>query len=275
MVPHKNRSKPPRKNATSPILFLDTNGIHYLRLSASLLKEQDGTIIDMDINRFNDIVKNADIQKPSAGHYENGFYIGNYLARRVREDEARIQYAPVSGFELLCGCLRGGAIVNAASGGAPGRWYGRLDEAELLHYLGPDDFEKHYSGCLNMPELFQGQLGFNIQEANVRDLARAFDLSKSILEATLLELGDCLVYASAMLARAEAIITCDGHLANVIRWVHNPGCAPPEFGQQFKRANRIIQERLETILEVPQLGASLPKVLKIKDIKNEPAGGTH
>lgn len=263
---------PPQPIALSPTLFLDTNGIHYLRLSVSLAETNGQKIIGMDLDRFRILLKSADIPKHSADHYERGFNIGRYLAKRAKDDRACAQYAPVSGFELLCGGLRGSAIVNAASGHVPHRWYSRMGEAELLHYLHPGDFEKNYSDCLSMPDLFQGQLGFTLGEADERELGRVFELSKSILKATYLELGDCLVYASAMLARAEAVITCDAHLANVIRWVHTPPEAKSEFAEQFKRANRIILDGLAAILEVPPSQALLPKALAITDIKKTLAG---
>ena len=71
--------------------------------------------------------------------------------------------------------------------------------------------------------------------------------------------------ASSMLARAEAVITCDSHLANVIRSVENPG-SNPELAKQFNRASKIIRECVAAILEVQASQVSLPKALKIKDM---------
>ena len=265
MTRNETGSKHPQPIA--PILFLDTNGIHYLRLSVSLAEKEGRKILDMDLDGFETLVKDAKIWKHSGAYYVRGFRIAHYLATRAKKHDARVQYAPVSGFELLCGGLRGSAIINAARGRVPHRWYSRLGEAELLHYLRPDDFDKNYSDCLSMPELFQGQLGFTVGEADERNLGRVFELAKSILNSTFLELGDCLVYASAMLARAEAIITCDGHLANVIRLVHTPSGEDSEFAEQFKRAEPIIRDGLAAILEVPPSQAQLPQALTISDIK--------
>ncbi len=265
MKPDETGRTPPQPTAPSPILFLDTNGIHYARLALSLARTQHRKILKMDNDEFKAAIKRARVWKGSEKPYMDGFAIGHYLAKRVDESDARVQYAPVSGFELLCGGLRGRAIVNAARGRVPNRWYSRLDEAELLHYLNPGDFAKNDSDRMGISDLFQGQLGFTVGEADERDIGRVFDLSKSILKATFLEIGDCLVYASSMLARAEAVITCDSHLANVIRSVENPG-SNPELAKQFNRASKIIRECVAAILEVQASQVSLPKALKIKDM---------
>lgn len=186
----------------SPILFLDTNGIHYARLAAAIAKKSGFIISQSGLELFKQAANNYGAYPTAMQNIESGYWICRYLAKRFREDDARVLYAPVSGIELRQNGLRGRAAQNAANCGVPYRWYRNPSERELLHHLGQRDFEEVQSECTGIDDLFQEQAGVGVRESAESELFRAFELSQIILGAVLLDLGDSLVYASALLSRA-------------------------------------------------------------------------
>lgn len=259
----------------SPIIFLDTNAVHYTRLALAFAKNKKLEILKSSFISFRSAMNASKSHKNAIGGILSGYQIAHYLAKQSKDADARVQYAPVSGFELLCGGLRGRAILNAARCGVPNRWYSKLDEAELLLHLGDKDFRYNHSYHSKLSSLFQDQLGSPILESKESDLGRVFDLAQTILGAMYLELGDCLVYASALLARASEVITIDGHFSRVIMGVENLGGAAKEYRLQCGSARKLIQSKLADLLGIKERYVIFPKAvgnaqLKVKAVTGAP-----
>lgn len=265
----------PTATAPSPILFLDTNGIHYARLALSFVRDKGLRIGDLDLTTFTEKVRAEGIHRAAVEKIVDGYHATRYLAKRVVDDEARVRYAPVSGLELRNAGLRSRALLNAAKYKVPNRWYSRLDEAELLHHLEKMDFTQNESECAGLASLFRSQLDFEISESDERDLERVFYLSSIILSVLFLELGDCLVYATALLARASEVITADAHLNCIIAGIENPGGAKSEYRSSCSYAREVIQAALANLLQIDDGDAIFPKALTVRDIKQKTSlGGT-
>lgn len=82
-------------------------------------------------------------------------------------------------------------------------------------------------------------------------------------------MGDCLVYASALLARASELLTGDAYLARVARGIQNPGGAEPELKAQFQTASGMIRADLAAFLMVPENEVIIAKAMERKDVETE------
>jgi predicted nucleic acid-binding protein len=257
----------------APIIFLDTNTVHYIRLALALAQESGIRIEDCDSKTFESCIGSSGIHKKANINITAGYHIGRYLVEQVKQRDARVYYAPVSGFELLCGGLRGHAVLNAAKCGVPHRWYSNLGEDELLHHLGKKDFQDNHSDHANLSSLFQDQLGFSILEPKESDLGKVFDVAQTILSAMYLELGDCLVYASALLARASEIITSDSHLRRAVAGIENPGAAKELYKPLCEYAREQIGLKLADLLDIKQSEALFPTAQTVGELdKKQPRG---
>jgi hypothetical protein len=87
------------------------------------------------------------------------------------------------------------------------------------------------------------------------------------LGATYLELGDCLVYASALLARASEVITIDGYLSHVITGVENPGAAA--YKPQHSNVGNIIRPKLAKLLGIEEGEVLFPKAVRKAQLKGK------
>jgi hypothetical protein len=163
----------------SPIIFLDTNAVHYTRLALAFAKRKKLKILECKLENFQSKIKQSKAHENASKYILTGYQIARYSVQQSEKADARVNYASVSGLELLCGGLRGRAILNAAKCGVPNRWYSKLDEAELLHHLEEKDFQDIHSDHSKLSSLFQDQLGFPILEPKESDLARVLELARA------------------------------------------------------------------------------------------------
>ena len=100
----------------APIIFLDTNAVHYATLALSF-----GQLHAFDVVGESSADMRAALQVngiTAEGRYVDGARVVRYLCRRFQDDAAEFYFSPVTSLELLCGGLRGECVKRGTSGGA-------------------------------------------------------------------------------------------------------------------------------------------------------------
>ena len=226
----------------APIIFLDTNAVHYATLALSFGSKYTFDIVTQTAANMRAALQSQGLT--AWERYVDGARIVRYLCRRSEEEAAELYYSPVTGLEILCGGLRGEAIKRAAQVGVPHRWFSRMEEKEIRTCLEPDGYTQVHALQSNVGGLFDA-VGVTLSEWQIDpDVWR---LARALMENVFVDVQDCLVYASAIIAQANELITVDSYLHKTVNWTSNPGAAPPEFALRFTSLRTTIRNTCAAI----------------------------
>lgn len=201
------------------IAFLDTNALHYVSLYL-MLAEQKGMYpfssnVDTASTEACECLDGMD-DKNNIKSLKKGLWI----IERVSKEDLQIEYSPVSELELMAGRAKGRAIERAANEGIPNRMWSRFFEEEINDRLDIDDLTGIRSDVDELGDMFEAAGGIKATASNPNDTRDVFALAKMIGGLVYLGFADSVIYANALIVKADYLITSDGHLkrmADLIR----------------------------------------------------------
>lgn len=237
----------------APTYFLDTNAVHMAKLYLELAKDKglpigaERALVDVEIE------KAFGRNNRASGSLKSGWKLVEFL--RSQPPDVNIEYAPISTLELITGLLRGQAMLKAAKESIPSRMWNRMDEREVLLRLEEETLGQANNSA-HVEDLFS-QHGIKLRECNPGSMIEVWALSRRLLDGIYLEAGDALVYASAVLAQADEIISKDDYFRRVVNCIHNPG-ASGDFELYGQRARAIVLDFLEDLWGQPSSTVKVP-----------------
>lgn len=190
-------------------------------------------------------------------NHERGLKLVEHL-REQTDAGAQIEYSPVTRLELTAGLLRGKALLEVAKEGVAHRMWSRMDEREILASLGSGHFAEVSSVVGNLESDFD-EGGIGLVQADPGKMSEVWTLAPQVLGIVFLDLGDCAIYASALLAEANEFITADGYFREVVGYTENPGSAKPHQQTFFRDANGKMKALLASAIGVGVSEIILPK----------------
>lgn len=242
-----------------PVVFVDTNAVHFARLFLRFARRCDLRPVGTDPTDPEEAIKQEFVGQ-TQDSYERGRKLVNYLVDQSNAG-VRLEYSPVTRLELATGLLRGKAVLNAAEQGLAHRMWSRMDETEILNRLDSSAFADIQDIMGELEEDF-GEAGILLVEADPGKLSEVWSLASRIIGITYLDLGDCAVYASTLLAEADELITADKYFRQVADRVQNPGGAPPAQQPYFVDANNKMKVLLSEAIGISTSEIVLPKAAK-------------
>ena len=198
------------------VVGLDTNSVHFLDLfMRASLEAGLGPEDIADESRF------AVLQTSEKG-YNESLGKGRKIVSFFLREDAQVELSEVAKIELLCGRARGAAILSAAKEGIPDRMWSRIGEEFIS---GRTDGE-----LSNIKERV-GNLGASLESWGIivvdggerRRAADVLELAVAIVGSVYMSATDSIVYASAIAANADVLVTDDRYLSKTINLLHNPG----------------------------------------------------
>ena len=211
------------RNDGRSVVYLDTNSLHYLDLFVRYVQDSGYTVNDIGSEALARQLEQVD----EVG-YRKSLQKGRRIISFVLQEDAQVEFSHISRIELLCGRVRGAVIENAAKEGIPDRMWSRLGEQEIRDGSNEEDLERIRRRV--------GDLGSALEESGIvmgvgserRQVLDILELATTIVGLVYLSATDSLVYAGAIAARAEVLITGDGYLFR--RRVGDLGSALEESG---------------------------------------------
>lgn len=217
------------------IAFLDTNVLHYLSLYFERVPD-DRRYPTLDIAERNEtgggrqrieeslFERAADYiaSNKEGGDAELWEHVGKGLQavkflRGVRDRAPyQVEYAPVSELELIEGKVFGAAVQKYAREGAPYRmWSRRPRDEEVAVRVGPGQREDIYREVESLGKTLE-EMGVRVADSRSETARDVMDLSREVMKFVHLSVCDAIVYASAMVAGADCVVTTDRHLWRVV-----------------------------------------------------------
>ncbi len=232
------------EEALTKVAFLDTNTLHYIRLYLNHAEEHDlypyGR--DDDIEKSRACLKqmlDGNLKKSLRQGMETIYWI-------LTQGQIKyVEYAAVSELELLSGIVRGKALLNAATEGPPHRMWNRIYEEEIRDWLSGTDLLESLSVVDGLSSLLENS-EIAVRSDHKERTRDVIELAKDILSLVYMEPIDCIVYASALVSRADYLFTSDGYVRDTVNKIRKREC------EKYTEINRQLKERVRRFtLEPP------------------------
>lgn len=200
---------------TGPLAFLDTNTLHfvdsYLRYSSTErlnpASDHDKRALEMSLTRVEDQALRRSIR--------SGMKTIDWLLLR----DLRVVYSPVSELELISGRVRGSALLNAAREGIPDRMWTRVSDADVQRRVAAEELRAIGGRVVELSSQLD-TLGISALRASER-ASEVWELARSLAELIYLSPNDGIIYAGALSAQAEYLITSDEYLRKTVNGIRS------------------------------------------------------
>ena len=225
------------------VVFLDTNALHFIHLYI-WTKEQG---LDPVSTQGDGIAEAKKQTAKHRGNLEKRLEQGRKIVASLARPDVRVEYSPVSELELMAGMARGRAIEKAASEGVPDRIWTRFHEREISDRLTTADLTDIRTRVEGLGSALEGA-GI---PATVSDPSRTrdvFDLARDIAGLVYLGMADSVIYASALVAGADYLITRDGYFRKTVNRIRSGQKPYDEIGR--KRRDRTARITFEALNDV-------------------------
>ena len=217
------------------VVYLDTNALHYIQLYLQIVKQNDLTPL-ADDSAFATCMKEL-----SDKEYERACRRGFHILKYFQRHQWLGRYSPFSEVELLCGRIKWKALESIAKDASPDMMWSRIlsSEEEIQRRVTREqviDIEERM-------DAFRSALEDSCIEIEIRkDYETAsrdvLELAKKMVALVYMSSTDSIIYAGALLARADYFITGDGYLRDTANQIRNNAC----------RRFQIVREDLQKIL---------------------------
>ena len=141
--------------------------------------------------------------------------------------------------------IRGKAIESAARDQVPHRMLTRMSESEIADRVSEQDLSQVGAALDELPSLLDA-LNITITATDRNRESDVLGLAARIARLRYLEPVDVVIYAEAVLAQADYLITSDGYLRTVTNDIRNTKRAP--FGNI---RTQVIQIAADALLQEP------------------------
>ena len=192
------------------VVFLDTNVLHFVGLYLSRAKERGLFPFGGDeaaAQKYLSSMTEADLVK-SLGK-------GLRVVMSLRRDDPRVEYSTASELELLAGRAKGKAIEKAAAEGVPDRMWTRLGDKDIGKRLLTSDLTEIAGGVDGLGGMFQ-DAGIDATVSNTDRGRDVLAIAREVMGLVYLSVIDSVIYAEAIAAQADEIISADDYLRKTV-----------------------------------------------------------
>ena len=230
------------EEARPVVAFLDTNALHFIHLYLTLSEEQ--SLYPFAPEEAAIAEAEEHLGREHGGELRKRLKQGLDIVASLARPDVRVEYSPVSELELMAGRARGRAVENAAKEGIPDRMWTRFREEEIGARLTAADLTDIRTRVEGLGSALEGAgiLATVSDPTRTRDV---FDLAKDITGLVYLEMADSVIYASALIAGADYLITRDEYFKRTVNRI--------KTGQEpYDETRRKLRDRIARItLEAP------------------------
>ncbi len=224
------------------VAFLDTNTLHFIGIYLKYARSKDlfpwGSVGSAD-GKATAIQSVEDLQEHALKNsLKRGLETVDFLATL----DVEVQYSPVSELELLTGRTRGAAIRHAAEEGVPDRMWSKFREDEIRERVPlaeTTDIKEAVDRLTTMIE----ESGVAVATKTTEQANYTLELAKGINGLIYIEAMDSIIYAGALIAQADYLLTTDGYLKDTVNSIHRPGGEP-----RYETIRRRLQELVTQII---------------------------
>ena len=245
------------KEADQTVVFLDTNALHYVHLYLMYAEEQrlypyaPGEDVFVKAKEHLDNVQDTSLKK--------GLQDGQDIVASLSgpDMDVRVEYSSISELELIVGRARGKTTLKLAEEGVPERIWSKISEEQINSRLDIEDLMNVKAGVDEIGEKLE-KAGIQATSSNPRRTQDVLVLAKEIAGLVYLESADNIIYASAIVAGADYVITKDGYLEKTINRIKTSQHPYDEVRNRLRPLIARITLEAPGDVTLPKAGGKLP-----------------
>lgn len=208
-----------------PVIFLDTNALHYMSSYLRWAEKENLPPYSGD-KTYEEVEKSLKQHLPESivDWLCKGAATLAFLQRQVEHDTV-IYTSRFAKAEVIYGILEGQAHANMARGGVSYRMRQRTSVlSELVSmYLKREDYESVISEWESFLDYLKSGGRIEVLYAESKeDFSDIAEIAEFIQSRIFMDVVDSWMYACTLVVRADKIVTFDGYFKNVIKKLRNP-----------------------------------------------------
>ena len=199
------------------VVFLDTMTLHCIRLCLEYAKKDslqfptDEQAVSGLKNHFSSVR-----EKPLRESLQKGLE----TISRLSTDDVQIEYAPVSELEMLTGIAEGEARIKVAQEGIPYRMWSRFSQKEIRDRMTVEDLAAIKARIDTLGSMLE-ESGVTVTRSDSKQTNEVIELSKGIVGLIYVGEIESIIYASAVAAGADYLVTADNYLMETVNNIRN------------------------------------------------------
>ena len=235
------------------VAFLDTMTLHYIRLCLEYAKE-NGLQFPKDEQAVSKL--KAHFHNIHEKSLKKSLKTGLETIVRLSTNNVQIEYAPVSELEMLTGLAAGKARIKAAQEGIPHRMWSRFSEKKIRDRTTADDLAAIKERIDELGSMLE-ESGVTVTRSNSKRTNEVIELAKGIVGLIYMSPIDSIIYASAVVAGADCLVTADHYLQKTVNNIHHPQ------NLRYKEIRRNLGELVRKVMLEPSNEIDLPQACNV------------
>ena len=235
------------------VVFLDTMTLHYIRLCLEYAKKYnlefptDEQTVSILKNHFGNVS-----EEPLRESLLKGLETINLLSR----NDVQIEYASVSKIEILTGITEGEARIKMAQEGIPHRIWSKFPDREIRDRIASEDLAAIKDRIDDLDSMLE-ESGVTVTRSDSNRTNEVIELAKGIVGLIYMGEIDSIIYASAVAAGADYLVTADSYLRETVNNIRD------SKDQRYEEIRRKLNELtgefpLPQAFRVTQAGRGVP-----------------
>ena len=220
------------------VVFLDTNALHYMHLY--LTHACSESLYPFCPNDGSADEARQHLRTVTSGNLRDSLRKGLEAIADLSTTDSQVEYSPVSELELIAGRAKGRAIEKTAREGIPDRMWTRFHGEEISARLNTEDLVEIGTKIASLGTLLD-KAGVQATVSDPDRVSDVFDLAKRIGGLVYVGFADSVIYASALVAGADYLITFDEYLRNTVNRIKT---GPHPYDDIKQRLRTVVGEVL-------------------------------
>lgn len=234
------------------VVFLDTMTLHYIRLCLESAKK-DGLEFPTDEQTVS-ILKNH-FGKVSEKLLKESLLQGLETIVLLARD-VQVEYAPVSEIEILTGITEGEARVKMAQEGIPHRIWSNFLPKEIRDRIAIEDLAAIKDRIDGLDSMLE-ESGVTITRSDSDRTNEVIELAKGIVGLIYMGEIDSIIYASAVAAGANYLITADSYLIETVNYIRD------SKEQRYEEIRQKLNELISEVILKTEIEIKLPQAFTV------------
>lgn len=235
------------------VTFLDTNVLHFMDLYLRRAKDRDLFPFGGDDAAAKEHL-NTTIEDT---YLKSSLKKGLNVIEHLRRASCLVEYSSASELELMVGRARGKAIEKAAAEGIPDRMWTHLSDRKISDRLLATDMIAIRRTVEGLGQLFN-DAGIDATVGRAAQSRDVLKLAKDITGIVYMSAMDSIIYAGALVAGADSVLSDDEYLKNTMHRLKT---------EEFLVEVRRLKTRAAAVL------SREPKSITLPDPMGIPRGG--
>ena len=235
------------------VVFLDTMTLHYIRLCLEYAKNYnlefptDEQTVSILKNHFGSVS-----EEPLRESLLKGLETIYLLSRH----DVQIEYAPVSEIEMLTGIAEGEARIKMAQEGIPYRMWSGFSQREIRDRIAAEDLAAIKDRIDTLDSRLE-ESGVTVTRSDSNRTNEVIELAKGIVGLIYMGEIDSIIYASAVAAGADYLVTADGYLRKTVNNIRD------SKDQRYEEIRRKLNELISEVILETSGEFDLPQAFRV------------